>query len=188
MQELRAGKDARHARIVQATVERLGPEWVVIVEFTFNEYGDRGSVDILAWHGASRTLLLIEVKSELDGLESVLRPMDVKLRVVPKLVARDRGWRAVACGSLLVLPDEVTARRAVQRLRPVFDVALPARTVAIRHWLGKPSGPLLGIWFLADTPGRRVIRNPGSSGRVRSKVAPPSHASGRTKSASAAGT
>lgn len=141
----------------------------------------RGSVDILAWPGASRILVLIEVKSELDGPESVLRPMDVKLRVVPKLVARERGWRAVACGSVLVLPDEATARRAVERLRLVFDVALPARTVAIRRWLREPSGPLCGIWFVADTPGRRVIRNPGSAGRVRSKPASPSRTSAKVK-------
>lgn len=173
--------DARHARTVNQVVARLGTQWQTVVEFTFNDYGDRGSVDILAWHSVSRVLLLIEVKSELDGLESVLRSMDLKLRVVPKLVARERGWRAVAHGSLLVLPDEVTARRAVERSRPVFDIALPARTVAVRRWLREPFGPIRGIWFLADTPGRRVIRNPGSGGRVRSKAATPIHAQTRVK-------
>jgi transcriptional regulator with XRE-family HTH domain len=41
--------DVRHARIVHAVVARLGAEWQVVVEFTFNHYGDRGSVDILVW-------------------------------------------------------------------------------------------------------------------------------------------
>ena len=99
---------------------RLGADWQVVVEYTFNHYGDRGSVDVLAWHAGARILLLIEVKSELDGLESVLRSMDVKLRVVPPLVARERGWRVKSLGSVLVLPDESTTRRTVARMSPTW--------------------------------------------------------------------
>ncbi len=158
--------DARHARVVKAVVSRLGPQWQTVVEYTFNHFGDRGSVDVLAWHAAARIILLVEVKSELAGLESLLRSMDVKVRVVPPLLVRERGWRVKSLGSVLVLPDESTARRAVARLGPVFSVALPTRTIAVRQWLQEPAGPLRGIWFLADTPTRRAIRNPGSPGRV----------------------
>lgn len=158
--------DARHAGIVKAVVSRLAPEWQTVVEYTFNPYGDRGSVDVLAWHAAARVLLLVEVKSEPDSLESVLRSMDVKVRVVPPLIARERGWRVRSLGAVLVLPDETTARRAVARMSPIFDVALPARSVAVRGWLREPACPMRGIWFLADTPTRRVVRNPGSAGRV----------------------
>jgi len=159
--------DARHARVVRAVVALLGDDWQVVVEYTFNHYGDRGSVDVMAWKAAKQAIILVEVKSELDSLEAVLRSMDVKLRVVPGLVLREKGWCAKAIGSVLVLPDESTSRRAVDRLSPVFDVALPSRTVAVRRWLRNPVGPVRGIWFLADTPDRRAIRNPGSSGRVR---------------------
>ena len=158
--------DARHAMLVRAVVSRLGPDWQVVVEYTFNHYGDRGSVDVLAWHAGARMVLLVEVKTELDSLEAVLRSMDVKTRVVPALLARDRGWRGQLGGSVLVLPDDSASRRAVARLSPVFDVALPGRTMMVRQWLRKPVGPLRGIWFLADTPARRVVRNPGSAGLV----------------------
>jgi transcriptional regulator with XRE-family HTH domain len=158
--------DARHAMLVKAVVSRLGPDWQVVVEYTFNHYGDRGSVDVLAWHAGARMVLLVEVKTELDSLEAVLRSMDVKTRVVPALLARDRGWRGQLGGSVLVLPDDSASRRAVARLSPVFDVALPGRTMMVRQWLRKPVGPLRGIWFLADTPARRVVRNPGSAGLV----------------------
>lgn len=168
--------DARHARIVKEVVSRLGPDWHVVVEYSFNHYGDRGSVDVLAWHAARRALLLIEVKSELDSLEAVLRSMDVKVRVVPKLIAQEKGWRHVWVGSVLVLPDESASRRAVDRLKPVFDAVLPARTVIVRKWLGSPVGPLRGIWFLAATPARRAIRNPGSAGLVRHARDRESHA------------
>jgi hypothetical protein len=46
--------DARHARVVKAWIARLGPEWEVVVEYSFNHYGYRGSVDVLAWHAANR--------------------------------------------------------------------------------------------------------------------------------------
>jgi transcriptional regulator with XRE-family HTH domain len=171
--------DARHARIVDAVGTRLGPAWQVSVEYSFNHYGDRGSVDVIAWHAACGALLLVEVKSELDGLEAVLRPMDVKVRVVPPLIAGERGWRVRSIGSVLVLPDESTARRSVSLVGSVFALSLPARTVAVKQWLNDPVGPLRGVWFLADTPARRAIRNAGSAGRVRHPRSPESHAHGR---------
>lgn len=174
--ELERLADARHARIVKAVVARLGTDWQAVVEYTFNHFGDRGSVDVLAWHPGMRALLLIEVKSELDSLEGVLRPMDVKARVVPSLVAAGRGWRRSALGSVLVLPDEAVARRAVAQAGGILDLALPSRTVAVRQWIGRPVGPLRGIWFLSDTPTRRAIRNPGSAGLVRHPCGPRDHA------------
>ena len=163
--------DARHARIVAAVVAKLGPAWEVILEYSFNHYGDRGAVDVLAWHAAARALVIFEIKSELDGVETVLRPMDVKARVVPSVIARERRWKVDTVGLVLVLPDESVTRRAVARMENVFDVALPGRTVAVRRWLREPGGAIRGLWFLADTPTRRAIRNPGSGGRVvRSKL------------------
>jgi transcriptional regulator with XRE-family HTH domain len=159
--------DARHARLVVAVVASLGNDWRVVPEYSFNHFGDRGSVDILAWHARDRALLLIEVKSEVADLQATLRSMDVKARVVPKVVRQEQGWQARAVASILVLPDESTARRAVTRFGPAFDSALPARTIGVRRWIQAPSGPLRGVWFLADTSTRRVIRNPGSRGRIR---------------------
>lgn len=54
--------DAAHAALVEIVVGVLRRyNWEVEVEFTFNVFGDRGSVDVLAWHAATRTLLIIEV-------------------------------------------------------------------------------------------------------------------------------
>jgi transcriptional regulator with XRE-family HTH domain len=174
--DLDALVDARHARLVKQVVARLGSEWEIVVEYGFNEYGDRGSVDVLAWHARTRALLLVEVKSELDSLESMLRSMEVKVRVVPAVIARERGWRTKSLGSVLALPDESTARRAVARMSAVFDVALPGRTIEARQWLREPAGPLRAVWFLADTPHRRAVRNPGSAGRVFRRKGGPAHA------------
>jgi transcriptional regulator with XRE-family HTH domain len=174
--ELERLADARHVRIVEFVVSRLGGDWQMVVEYTFNHFGDRGSVDILAWQPSTRALLLVEVKSELDSAEALLRSMDSKVRVVPGLIAAQKGWRHLCLGSVLVLPDETAPRRAVAHLASVFDAALPGRTVAVRQWIGKPVGQLRGIWFLADTPTRGVIRNPGSPGLIRRPHPPEAHA------------
>jgi len=74
--------DEGHARLSGRMLEILGREgWATELEVTFSVYGDRGSIDILAWHAASRTLLVVEIKTELGSVEGLLRPLDVKCRL-----------------------------------------------------------------------------------------------------------
>jgi transcriptional regulator with XRE-family HTH domain len=108
--------DELHARLVGMFVRvlrRYG--WEARVEVSFSEFGERGSIDILAWHAATRALLVVEVKSELAAVEGTLRPMDVKHRPAAKVVSDRFGWRPRLVARVLVLPDERTARRAVER-------------------------------------------------------------------------
>ena len=140
--------DEAHARACRQVVARLESSgWIVRPEFTFNWRGERGSVDILAWHPASRCLLIVEVKTALADLQDLLSTMDRKLRIVPLLVP-PLGWRPCAVATVLVLPDESWSRKAVADYGPLFEAALPARTVAVRRWLSRPSDNLRGIWFL----------------------------------------
>lgn len=72
--------DAAHARLqeqVAGALERLG--WLVRIETSFNRYGDRGRVDVLAHHPVARTLLVIEVKSAIGDLQETLGRLDVKV-------------------------------------------------------------------------------------------------------------
>jgi DNA-binding XRE family transcriptional regulator len=81
--------DEAHALLVGAFLEvlrRYG--WEVRVEASFSEWGERGSIDILAWHAGERALLVVEVKSELSGLDVTLRPLDVKTRLAPTIARR----------------------------------------------------------------------------------------------------
>jgi hypothetical protein len=160
--------DEGHARLVGAVVEvlkRFG--WSVEVEVSFSDYGDRGSIDILAWQPTFRALAVFEIKSEMGGVDLTLRPLDVKVRLAPKIAQRF-GWvRPLAIARLLVLPEDRTARRDVARHAGVLDTALPSRARAIRSWLRKPSGPLAGIWFLSYVGSADTKRNPSASRRVR---------------------
>ena len=146
--------------------------WEVTVEYSFNHYGDRGSVDIVGWHAETRTLLIIEVKSRIADVQDLHATMDRKCRVVPGLLARKRGWRALNVGRVLVVVDTTTVRRTVLSHAVTFDAALPERTSAVRRWLRRPAGPVAGIWFLPPiTPrdGKQVSTGPH---RVRSRPRP----------------
>src|SRR2546426_9859049 len=50
--------DERHARLVGAAVNRLrAAGWEMSVEATYSVYGERGSIDVLAGHKSTRTIL-----------------------------------------------------------------------------------------------------------------------------------
>jgi transcriptional regulator with XRE-family HTH domain len=142
--------DSAHANITEAVLRLLRDHgWEVATEVTFNAYGERGSIDILAFHAATRSLLVIEIKSVVPDLQAMLGTLDRKVRVAAK-VARDRGWQASTVSRLLVLPDDRTARRRVDQHASTFETALPSRTATVRRWLRTPKGVLAGILFLPD--------------------------------------
>jgi len=165
--------DEDHAALVENVVRFLRENaWEVTVEYSFNHYGDRGSVDIVGWHAETRTLLIIEVKSRIADVQDLHATMDRKCRVVPGLLARERGWRALSVGRVLVVVDTTTVRRMVARHAVTFDAALPERTSAVRRWLRRPAGPVAGIWFLPPNTrgdGKQFSTSPH---RVRSRPRP----------------
>ena len=101
--------DAAHATITDMVLRLLRDEgWEVATEVTFNEYGERGSIDILAFHPASRSLVVIEIKSVVPDLGEMLATLDRKVRFAAK-VARNRGWHPDTVSRVLVFPDDRTA-------------------------------------------------------------------------------
>jgi transcriptional regulator with XRE-family HTH domain len=144
--------DRDHAQIVEAVLRLLaGMAWTAVPEVTFQIDRERGSIDILAWHPASSTILVIEIKSVVPDVRATLSGIDRKARVAPQ-IARDRGWQVRSVARLLVLPDDRTARRRVEAFSTTFDRVFPARTAEIKRWLAAPAGSLAGILFLSDLP------------------------------------
>ncbi len=142
--------DEKHALLVRAVVGRLATQgWQPLPEHTFSIYGERGSIDVLAWSPANRAVLAIEVKTRLPDIQDLLSTMDRKRRLL-RTIARAEGWSPLFQASVLVLPEETWARHAIRRFDTVFDAALPARTIEVRHWLDRPQRDLRGIWFLLD--------------------------------------
>jgi transcriptional regulator with XRE-family HTH domain len=159
--------DQRHAGLVRTVVERLAAVgWECLPEHTFNEWGERGAIDVFAWHARARAALCVEVKTRIVDLQDMLSATDRKRRLAP-ILARKLGWDPVAVGSVLVLPEENWARNAIERHRPVIDARFAARTLAVRYWLADPEGDLGGVWFLANVTPGDAKRRSAASIRVR---------------------
>lgn len=142
--------DQRHASLVDSTLELLvGAGWSTAVEVSFAICGERGSIDVLAFHPQTGSLLVVEVKSVVPDLQAMLVSLDRKGRLARE-IARERDWHAQTVTRLLVLPDDRTARRRVAALGRTFGTALPARTVEVRRWLKSPAGANHGVLFLTD--------------------------------------
>ena len=151
--ELERLLDADHAALVEQVVDVLGGGWEVIVEWTFNHFGERGSVDVIGWHVGSASLLVIEVKTRIVDLQALLAADDRKARLAAKLLPDERGWRPRAIGRLLVLPATSTAHDALRRHAAIVAATYPARTLEIQRWIAAPRGSIAGVWLLRPTNG-----------------------------------
>jgi len=142
--------DEAHSRLVNAVVLSLEQRgWATAVEVTFNHFGERGSIDVLAWHVGAATLLVVEVKSVVPDAQATISTLDRKARLA-RDIGHERGWDASMVGRLLVIADSSTSRRRVLALDRVFRTAFPERNIAVRRWLASPDGPLSGLQFLPD--------------------------------------
>jgi hypothetical protein len=133
---------------------------------SFNIYGERGSVDILAFHPASAVVLVVEVKSTIGEIQATLITLDRKGRLAIQLV-RQQGWKAKRVARLLAVRRNSTSRRRIDEVEATFSNAFPDRAVAVRRWLRRPTGrPISGLWFVSagtQAVARRRVRRPPAS-------------------------
>lgn len=158
--------DARHAALQNQFVELLEElGWTVRVEVSFNHYGDRGRIDILAWHPATRTLAVVEIKSRMDNVEETLGRIDVKTRLAREIAA-EFGWQAAHVVPMLVLAEGTTQRRHLAQHAALFR-RFELRGRAALAWLrlpqrGRPLGVLLFL-KLPDSHPNNARRKSGVS-------------------------
>jgi hypothetical protein len=146
--------------------------WEVRIEVTYNEFGERGSIDLLAFVPATETLIVVEIKTDMAAVEQTLRKLDEKVRL-SRGVARERfGWHVRQVGWLLVMPENSALRRKVTAHKALFDKAFPVRGRAIRNWIKRPAGAIAGLWFLSGIAQGSAIRGAGGRTRVRRPKSP----------------
>jgi transcriptional regulator with XRE-family HTH domain len=159
-------RDRDHAALVDQLVEWLrAVGWDVATEVSFNEYGERGSIDILAFHPETGALLVVEVKTVVPDVGGMLATLDRKVRLA-RGIAATRGWQVRTVARLLVLPDGSTARRRVEQHAATFTNAFPERTAAVRRWLRSPVGVLSGLIFLSNAQPADNRRRSGPSAKA----------------------
>ena len=131
--------DEAHAALVETLIRWLTSlGWQVATEVSFAIRGERGSIDVLAFHSATATLLVVEVKSVVPDVQATFVTLDRKLRLAPE-IGRERGWRPSRLGRLLVVREDRTARRRVSAHATTFAGVFPARGWAVRRWLQDPA-------------------------------------------------
>jgi hypothetical protein len=161
--------DAAHAALVEAIVRMLRERgWEVAVEVSYNVAGERGSIDVLGFHTATSTLLVIEVKSVMPDAQALLFGLDRKARIAPTIAAQ-RGWRVRHSARLIVLGESSTSRRRVHLLGQTFAASFPQRGRAVQAWLHAPLGPLSGLLFLPYDRGAARSRGIAARQRVRKR-------------------
>jgi transcriptional regulator with XRE-family HTH domain len=149
--ELARLRDADHARICEWLARRLESlEWRVAAEVSFNRYGERGRIDLLAFEPMGRTLLVVEVKTVIADVQEVLGSIHVKERVAI-YVARDLGWSGAAVVPMLVVAEGSTNRRRVAAHQRLFG-RLPIRGHAAAGWLRRPAVPVSGLLLFVELP------------------------------------
>ena len=165
----------RHGQLTEQ-VGRLLLErgWEIRPEVSFSHYGERGVVDIVAWHAASRTVLLVEVKTELVDANSLLAVTDRRRRLANHIVA-PFGWQPRHVAEWVAVADSRTNRRRLAAVRTVIRAALPADGHAIARWLRQPDGPIAAFSFLTDS--HVTIASQRSAPRMR--VRPPKSSASR---------
>ena len=140
--------------------------WQIAPEVSFNFRGERGVIDILAWHAASMTLLVIDLKTEVVDISELMGTLDRKTRLAP-LIARERGWHPVRTGVWLIVADSSMNRRRVQRHVTTLRAALPGDTRRVAAWLRQPDSQLRCLSFWANDTGGRTNKGLATPKRIR---------------------
>ena len=140
---------SRHSALNESVAgyfERL-PGWAQKPEVSFSIYGERGVIDILAYHAASGSLLVIELKTEIVDVNEMVGTLDRKARLASQ-VARDIGWDARSVSRWLIVTRDKTNQRRIEAHRSMLRAAMPADGHAMRSWLAHPSGRIaaLSMW------------------------------------------
>jgi transcriptional regulator with XRE-family HTH domain len=160
---LNARHSALHDDVATMFRDEL-PEWVLAPETSFSIFGERGIVDIVAWHPGRKALLIIELKTDISDVNELIGTVDRKRRLAAQIV-RDRGWVPRSVSTWVIVAAGRTNRARVARHSAVLRAAFPMDGRQIRGWLQDPKGAVdvLSLWTgggsaLGGPPVRRVRR------------------------------
>ena len=144
----------------------VATDWLMSAEATFSIYGERGAIDILAFHPRTHALLVIELKTALVDVQALIGAVDRYRRLAPQL-ARERGWSVQSVSSWVVLRESPSNHRRLAAHATVLRTAFPHDGRQVRGWLRKPSGSIAALSFLSDSHRRTAMTTPSGVLRVR---------------------
>ncbi len=175
--ELERLLDADHALLQERWASRKRAArvgWIDRQEISYNIFGERGAIDDLAYHPASRTLVVSELKTGIYDAQSTLAKIDEKERLAAGIVERF-GWRVDRVVACLVVAEGRTNRRRIEE-HPALFGRFDCRGWSATAWLRDPTLPIGGLLVFEELSdrhgvrsrraGRQRVRHPGSQSSV----------------------
>jgi hypothetical protein len=143
--------NARHSALHESLARWFAhqPGWAIAPEVSFSIYGERGVIDILAWHAASRSLLAIELKTDIVDVNDLMGSVDRKRRLAAR-VARERGWDAASVSCWVIVAQGRTNRRRVASHRATLRAAFPDDGIRATSWVKAPAGTIAALSMWTD--------------------------------------
>jgi transcriptional regulator with XRE-family HTH domain len=158
---------ADHAGLVESVISALVRDgWEARAEVSFSHGGERGFIDILAWHPPTRTLLVVEVKTEIVDLGETLGTLDRKVRLSHR-IAGEQGWDPLVIARVLLVADTKTNRRRLAAHAATVRSRLPMDGRRFRGFLRRPALAYAGVAFWTDEHQRIVRPHRAATRRVR---------------------
>ncbi len=161
----------RHATLHDAVAGlfRSAGGWENDPEVSFSIYGERGIIDVLAWHPGRRMLLVIELKTDLPDVSDLMGGVDRKRRLAPQL-ALARGWDPVLISTWVIVAESRTNRRRVATHGSVLRAKFPDDGRTMRSWLADPAISVNALSFLPAEPGGPAHAGVSAVRRVRQRA------------------
>ncbi len=141
---------SRHSGLHEAVARWFAvdlPEWILAPEVSYSIFGERGVVDILAWHPERRALLVIELKTDIVDVNELIGSMDRRHRLA-RQIALERGWDPLTVSTWVLVAEGRTNRARLAVHRVVLRNAFPTDGRAMAGWLRDPDGEIhaLSLW------------------------------------------
>lgn len=167
--------NAKHAALAESATAFLldQPGWEVRAEVSFNFDGERGVVDLVAWHAATRTVLLIELKTDIVDVGETIGTFDRKRRLAGRIAA-SLGWPAKHAACVLIVREGRTNERRVEQHKLTLRSSLPDDGRRFRAWLKAPAGRMTALAFLPDHRSTELGQPSANVRRVRVRRPRPS--------------
>jgi hypothetical protein len=160
--------NAAHAALHELIARHLGTldGWIWLPEVSYSIFGERGVIDILAWHAATRSLLIIEPTTDIVDPQGLVAVMSTRVRLARR-IARDHGWTPATVSAWVVVTESKSGRRRLARHGHLLRGAFPADGRAMRAWLREPSGRISALSFWSHAALVTTREDVGQVRRVR---------------------
>lgn len=161
-------RDRHQARIVEALVSSLAPQWQPHLEVATRKPA-RGWIDLVLHHAAARLLVATEVQSSLARIEQLIRWSGEKAASLPSWDAYDGLGQIGGISRLLIVRSTRATRTIGREFVHQLEAAYPGHPAdalaALRNGRAWP-GPTL-VWVDVRADGIRFIerRGPGAERR-----------------------